>query len=50
MASHEDFDEAYHTCANGLLSAFNVDQATLRETGERLLGDAVERMEEIFAS
>jgi hypothetical protein len=48
LASGENFDEAYHTCANGLLSALAVDQATLRETGERILGDAVERMEELF--
>ncbi len=50
MASNADFDEAYHTCANGLLSAFAIDPATLRGTGERILGDAVERMEEIFQS
>ncbi len=46
----EDFDEAYHTCANGLLSAFTVDRDTLRETGDRILGDAVERLEEFFES
>lgn len=50
MVSDEDFDEAYHTCANGLLSAFTVDQATLRETCDRILGDAVERLEEFFSS
>lgn len=48
LASPTNFDEAYHTCANGLLAAFGVDQATLRETGERILGDAVERLEELM--
>jgi hypothetical protein len=32
---------------NGLLSVFPVDQQTLRETGERILGDACERLEEL---
>lgn len=48
LESGEDFDEAYHTCINGLLSALAVNQATLRETGDRILGDAVERMDEFF--
>jgi hypothetical protein len=47
VSSTDDFDEAYHTCVNGLLSAFPVDQQILRETGERILGDACERLEEL---
>lgn len=50
LASTDDFDEAYFTCANGLLASFGVDHETLRETGERILGDAVERLEEFSQS
>jgi hypothetical protein len=50
LSSTDDFDEAYHTCTNGLLSALSVDQPTLRETGERILGDACERLEELLQS
>jgi len=45
MASDGDFDEAFHACAYGLLAGLPVDKSTLRETGDRILGDAVERLE-----
>lgn len=44
----DDLDEAFHTCAYGLLAGFPVDQDTLRETGDRILGDAVERLLDLF--
>ena len=50
LKNNEDFDEAYHTCSNGLLSGFALDQTTLREAGERILGDAVERLQAFFES
>jgi len=41
-----DFDEAYHTCANGLLSSRNeLTPDALRVTGERIIVDAVEALE-----
>jgi len=39
--SNEDLDEAYHTCANGLLSSFGITTKILQEAGNRILGDAV---------
>ena len=38
----EDFNEARHTCANGLLASQAPSEAALRAAGERLLGDALE--------
>lgn len=47
LLSKVDMNEAHHTCVYGLLSSFGVGEAELREVGERILGDAVERLEEL---
>ncbi len=45
-----DFDEAYHTCANGLLaSCSDLTPKALQVTGDRLIVDAVEALEEQVA-
>ncbi len=45
----EDFSEALHTCAYGLLVANPPTLAQLRTVGERLLVDAIEPLEKIAA-
>jgi hypothetical protein len=47
LASDDDMNEAHHTCVYGLLSSYGVNEEDLREVGERILGDAVERLEEV---
>lgn len=41
----EDFGEALHTCAYGLLASQPPTPALLRAAGERLLADAIEPLE-----
>lgn len=43
----EDFDEALHTCAYGLLASQPPTSALLRIAGERLLVDAIEPLEKL---
>ncbi|WP_038160009.1 hypothetical protein [Verrucomicrobium sp. BvORR106] len=45
MASKTDFEEAHHTCLNGLLSSDPPTVDGLRAAGERVLGDAIEYLE-----
>lgn len=45
MASQSDFEEAHHTCLNGLLASQPPSQDSLFAAGERLLVDAVETLE-----
>jgi hypothetical protein len=45
LNSDEDIEQAQHTCANGLLASQPPTLNELRTAGERLLGDAIERLE-----
>jgi hypothetical protein len=45
LGSEIDFEEAHHTCRNGLLASQPPGIDALRAAGERLLGDAVETLE-----
>jgi len=45
LNSEEDLEEAHHSCINGLLSSHRTTLGALRAAGERLIGDAVERLE-----
>jgi hypothetical protein len=45
MASKTDFEEAHHTCINGLLASDPPTIDGLRAAGERVLGDAIEYLE-----
>jgi hypothetical protein len=47
MQSDEDFEEAYHTCANGLLASLSVEMEDLREVAARIVGDAIGQLEEL---
>lgn len=47
LESNEDLEEAHHTCAYGLLSSYGVTEGELREVGDRMLGDAIEPLEEL---
>lgn len=47
LASRSDFEEAYHTCLNGLLASQPPTLDALRSAGDRVLGDAVELLEEL---
>lgn len=47
LQSDEDLVEAHHTCANGLLSSYGVTKEDLLEAGERVLGDAVDTLENL---
>ena len=46
LSSGNDFEEAYHTCLNGLLASQPLSVEALRAAGNRLLGDAIETLEE----
>jgi len=50
MASQSDFEEAHHTCLNGLLASQSPSQDSLFAAGERLLVDAVETLEDSIPS
>lgn len=43
----EDFDEALHTCAYGLLASQPPTRSQLHVMGERLLVDAIEPLEKL---
>ena len=45
LDSLDDFQEAHHTCLNGLLASQPPTLDSLRAAGERVLGDAVEDLE-----
>lgn len=45
-----DLEEALHTCGYGLLATQQATEALLRATGERLLADAIEPLEEMARS
>lgn len=46
LQSAEDMNEAHHSCVYGLLASYPVKEEDLRIVGERILGDAIERLEE----
>ncbi len=46
LDSPSDFEEAHYTCLNGLLASQPPTLDALRAAGERVLGDAVETLEE----
>lgn len=45
LESDEDLNEAHHTCVYGLLAESGITEEILREVGERILGDAIEQLE-----
>jgi hypothetical protein len=45
--STNDFEEAFHTCALGLLASRPPTETLFRTTGERLLADAIEPIEKM---
>lgn len=47
LASPTNFEEAHHTCLNGLLASQPPTLDAIRAAGDRMLGDAVETLEEI---
>jgi hypothetical protein len=47
LESDEDFEEAHHTCINGLLSSIKPSIDELKTTGYRILGEAVEKLAEM---
>ncbi|MDZ4288807.1 MAG: hypothetical protein U0984_12655 [Prosthecobacter sp.] len=47
LHSETDLEEAQHTCNNGLLASQPASINSLRATGERLLGDAIEVLETV---
>ncbi len=47
LDSEEDFEEAYHTCINGLLAGQPISIEVLREAGERVMGEAVLLLQEL---
>ncbi len=47
LKSNGDFEQAYDSCINGLLSSQSTSKEELRITGERLLEDAVANVEQI---
>lgn len=46
LGSQDDLEEAHHTCIYGLLSSQSVSLHALEAVGQRLLGDAIEFMED----
>ena len=50
LSSPNDFEEAHHTCVNGLLASDRPSHDALRAAAERLLVDAIETMEESISS
>jgi hypothetical protein len=50
LASETDLDEALHTCLNGLLASQPPTLAALRAAGERVLGDAIETLEDLASA
>jgi hypothetical protein len=47
LESPSDLEEAHHTCLNGLLASQPPTLDALRAAGERVIGEAVESLEEI---
>jgi len=47
LESPADLEEAHHTCLNGLLASQPLSLDALQAAGERVLGEAVETLEEI---
>lgn len=47
LESRSDLEEAHHTCLNGLLASQPPSLDALRAAGERVLGDAVETLEDL---
>ena len=47
LNSQEDFEQAYVSCVNGLLSSVPTTVTQLRSTANRLLGDVIEPLEQI---
>jgi hypothetical protein len=47
MQNKADLEEAHHTCINGLLASQHPTIAELTAAGERLLGDALETLEQL---
>lgn len=47
LASETDLEEALHTCLNGLLASQPPTLDALRAAGERMLGDAIETLEDL---
>lgn len=47
LDSSSDFEKAHHTCLNGLLASQPPTLDALRAAGDRVLGDAVESLEDL---
>lgn len=47
LKSEADLEEAHHSCINGLLSSQQTTLGALRAAGDRLVGDAIERLESL---
>lgn len=47
IANDTDLEEAHHSCANGLLSSQPPTLNALKTAGQRVIGDAIERLEEL---
>lgn len=47
LANPNDLEEAHHTCANGLLATRSPSLSAFRAAADRLLGEALERLEEL---
>lgn len=47
LASEPDLEEAHHTCLNGLLASQPPTLAAFRAAGDRVLGDALETLEDL---
>lgn len=47
LISDSDFEQAYDTCINGLLSSLSTTSDQLRTSADRLLADAIEPLEQI---
>jgi len=50
LESPSDLEEAHHTCLNGLLASQPPSLDALRAAGDRVLGDAVETLEDLANS
>ena len=47
LRSEGDFDQAYDTCINGLLSSVSTTREQLRIAAQRLIADAIEPVEQV---
>ena len=47
LNSDQDMNEAHHTCVYGLLNSYGPTEEDLREVGDRILGEAIDRLEKM---